>query len=196
ITSIAVLPLVNASGDPDAEYFSDGVTESIINDLSQLSTLKVMARTTVFRYKGRDIDPQAVGRELVVDAVLIGRAAERGDTLTIQADLVRVSDGRELWGEHYNRKLSDVFAVQEEIARQISERLRVKLSGEEVRRLARRDTENTEAYQLYLKGRYYVYKYTEFMKAISNFNQAIAIDPNYALPHAGLAEAYFHAADV
>src|SRR5438552_255801 len=151
ITSLAILPLANASADPNMEYLCDGIAESIINSLSQLPKLRVMARSTVFRYKGKEVDPQRVGRELNVDAVLTGRVIQRGDTLIIKTELVDVADGSQLWGEQYNRKLSDIFAVEEEIANQISEKLRMKLTGEEKKRLTKRHTENTEAYQLYLK---------------------------------------------
>lgn len=193
ITSIAVLPFINATGDPTAEYFSDGITEDIINNLTQLSGLKVMARTTVFQYKGMGTDPRQIGRSLGVAAVLTGKAEARGGTFIVRTELVNVADGSQLWSDKYDREPSDVF---EGIAKQISEKLQIKLSGAEERRLAKRDTENTEAYQLYLRGRYQVYKYTDFGKAIEYFEQAIALDDNYALPHAGLAEAYFHAADV
>lgn len=195
ITAIAVLPFINATGDPTADYFSDGITEDIINNLTQLSGLKVMARTTVFQYKGMGIDPRQVGRDLGVDAVLTGKAEARGGTFTIRAELVNVADGSQLWGssDKYARALSD---VSEDIAKQISEKLQVRLSGAEERKLAKRDTQNSEAYQLYLKGRYQVNKYIDFGRAIEYFEQAIALDENYALPHAGLAEAYFHAADV
>lgn len=193
IKSIAVLPFTNATGDPTADYFSDGITEDIINNLTQLSGLKVMARTTVFQYKGMGTDPREIGRILGVAAVLTGKAEARGGTFIVRTELVNVADGSQLWSDKYDREPSDVF---EGIAKQISEKLQVKLSGAEELRLAKRDTDNTEAYQLYLRGRYQVYKYTDFEKAIKYFTQAIALDDNYALPHAGLAEAYFHAADV
>ena len=193
ITSIAVLPFINATGDPTAEYFSDGITEDIINNLTQLSGLKVMARTTVFQYKGAATDPRQIGQTLGVAAVLTGKAEARGGAFIIRTELVNVADGSQLWSDKYDRQPSDVF---EGIAKQISKKLQIKLSGAEELRLAKRDTDNTEAYQLYLRGRYQVYKYTDFEKAIEYFTQAIALDDNYALPHAGLAEAYFHAADV
>lgn len=194
VTSIAVLPFINATGDPTAEYFSDGITEDIINNLTQLSGLKVMARTTVFQYKGMGTDPREIGRTLGVDAVLTGKVEARGAIFIVRTELVNVADGSQLWSDKYDREPSH---VPEGIAKQISEKLQVKLSGAEERRLAeKRDTDNTEAYRLYLRGRYQVYKYTDFEKAIEYFTQAIALDDNYALPHAGLAEAYFHAADV
>ena len=193
INSLAVLPLANASNDPNTEYLSDGITESIINSLSQLPNLKVMARTTVFRYKGKETDAQKVGKELGVEAVLTGKVLQRGDTLVIQADLVRVSDGSQLWGEQYTRKMSDIFAVQGEIAKEISERLQLRLTGPEQARLTKHSTENAEAYELYLKGYHYVYKFDEedIKKGIEYFKQAIEKDPNYAPAYAGLAEAYF-----
>ena len=174
IDSIAVLPLVNASNDPNTEYLSDGITESIINNLSQLPQLKVMARSTVFRFKNKEIDPQNIGRDLNVRAVLTGRLLQQGDSLVIRTELMNVADGTQLWGAEYNRKLSDVLALQQDISREISERLRLRLTGEDERRLAKRYTENT-AYQLYLKGRFYWNKRTReaYKKAIELFNQAL-----------------------
>ncbi len=193
IDSIAVLPFVNASRDPDTEYLSDGITESIINNLAQLPKLRVIPRSTMFRFKGRDdADPQTVGRELNVRSVLAGRVLQRGETLVVSAELVDVAAQTQLWGERYNRKLADIFAVEEEISRQISEKLRVRLSGEEQKLLARRATGKTEAYQLYLKGRYHWYRRSAdgFQKAIDYFRRAIEIDPAYALPYSGLADSY------
>jgi len=190
--SLAVLPFVNAGGDPDADYFSDGITESIINNLSQLGRLRVTARTTVFRYKGREAEPQAIGRELNVRTVLTGKVVHRGDRLRIQADLVDVTDGSQLWGQRYNRQVSDIFEIEEEIAREISETLQVRLTGEEQKRLTRRHTESTEAYHLYLKGRHYWDKRTpqSFQKAIEHFQKAIDRDPGYTLAYAGLADSF------
>jgi len=192
IDSVAVLPFVNASTDPDAEYLSDGITESLIGQLSQIPQLRIMARSTVFRYKGRNIDPQKVGRDLNVRAVLTGRVSQRGETLTVSMELMDVTDGSELWGEQYNRKLADILAVQEDIAREITNKLRLRLKGEEEKRLTRHFTENTEAYQLYLKGRYYWNKRTPdgIQKAIEYFQEAIEKDPSYALAYAGLADCY------
>ncbi|MEK6323139.1 MAG: protein kinase [Acidobacteriota bacterium] len=192
IDSIAVLPFANLSGDPNTEYLSDGITESLINNLSQLPNLTVMSRNSVFRYKGQEADAQVVGRDLKVQAVLTGRMVQRGDSLSISAEFVDVRDNSHIWGEQYNRRLSDILAVQEEIARQISERLRLRLSGDDQRRLTKHDTENTEAYQLYLKGRYYWNKRSAegTRKAIEYFKQAIDADPNYALAYAGLADSY------
>ncbi len=192
IDSVAVLPFANASGDPNAEYLSDGITESLINSLSQLANLRVTARTTVFRYKGKDIDPLKVAHELGVRAAVTGRVQQRGDTLIVQAELVDAEKGSQLWGGQYNRKMADVLTIQEEISKEISEKLRVKLTGEEQMRLAKRHTVNTEAYQLYLKGRYEWNKRTQesLKKSIDYFEQAIEKDPAYALAYAGLADAY------
>jgi len=198
INSIAVLPFVNANDDPNTEYFSDGVTESIINSLSALPQTKVLARTTVFRYKGREADLQSVGSELGVDALLTGRVSQQGDTLTIQADLVRVSDGSELWGGRYNKKLADIFAVQNEIANEISETLRLKLNSEVQKRVTKHSTDSVEAYQSYLKGQFEIHKFTpeSLQKGIQYFNHAIDLDPNYALAYAGLADLYIAQAHV
>src|SRR5262249_54499776 len=154
------LPLGHAGSDPDEEYLSEGITESLIHSLSQLRRLRVMARSTVFRYRGHDVNAQEVGRNLGVRAVLTGRLLQRGGTLRIAAELVDVEDGSLLWGEHYRRKFTDVLAVQEEIATEIANKLRLKLSVPSRKRLVKRYTENTEAYQFYLKGRYYWNKRT------------------------------------
>lgn len=192
IDSIAVLPLVNASNDPNTEYLSDGITESIISNLSQLPRLRVMASSTVFRFKGKEIDPKEVGRQLGVQAVLMGRLLQQGDRLVIRTELVNVGDGTQLWGAEYDRKLSDVLAVQHDISREISEKLRLRLTGEEQRRLTARDTANAEAYQSYLRGRYFWNKRTAdgIKKAIEQFQQATERDPNYALGYVGLADCY------
>jgi serine/threonine protein kinase/tetratricopeptide (TPR) repeat protein len=190
--SIAVLPFVNQTGDPETEYISDGLTESIINSLTQLPDLRVIARSSVFRYKGKETDPIVVGNQLGVRAVLTGRILQRGDNLTVSVELVDVRDNQQLWGEQYERKVSDLLAVQREIAQDISEKLRTKISGEVQGRVTKRYTENAEAYQLYLKGRYFWNKRTrdDLRKSIEYFNQAIERDPNYALAYAGLADAY------
>ncbi|HEY3135522.1 MAG TPA: protein kinase [Blastocatellia bacterium] len=192
ISSLVVLPFANGNNDPNSDYLSDGITESIINSLSQVSELKVMARTTAFRYKGIDVDPQAVANDLKVEGVLTGKITQQGDSMLVQAELVRAADGAQLWGERYSRKISDILAVQEEIARQISDKLRLRLSGEEEKRLAKNYTANTEAYQLYLKGRYYWNKRTDesYRKSIDYFQQAIDLDPKYALAQSGLADSY------
>jgi TolB-like protein/DNA-binding winged helix-turn-helix (wHTH) protein/Flp pilus assembly protein TadD len=196
INSIAVLPFANA--DPNTEYLSDGITESLINSLSQLPQLKVIARTTAFRYKGKEADPRTVGRDLDVDAVLTGKLVQQGNSLTIQAELVKTSDGAQMWGERYERyeryerKLADIFTVKEEIVRQISERLRTPLTGAERKQITKRHTENVEAYQHYMRGRYFAEKRTEesYQKAIEHYKQALDLDPNYALAYVGLADAY------
>jgi serine/threonine-protein kinase len=192
LDSLAVLPFVNAGSDPDAEYFSDGITESIINNLSQLRQLRVATRTTVFRYKGQDADLRRVGRELNVGAVLTGKVVQRGDHLRIQAELVDAADGSQLWGQRYNRQAAEIFAIEEEIAREISEALRLRLTGDEQRRLGKRYTENNAAYQLYLRGRYYWNRRTGEMlkRAAAYFEQAIEKDPEYALARAGLGDCY------
>ena len=192
IESIAVLPFENQSNDPNSDYLSDGITENIINSLSQLPNLKVMARTTVFRYKGKAADAQKAGAELGVGAVLTGKVLKQGDTLAIQADLVRVSDGSDIWGDKYTRKLSDIFTVQSDLANEITDRLRLQLSGAQRERLKKHSTENAEAYELYLKGRYHNFKGTEaeIRKASEYYQQAIEKDPNYALAYVGLADSY------
>jgi TolB-like protein/Tfp pilus assembly protein PilF len=192
INSLAVLPLVNVSPDAEMEYFSDGITESIINALTQLPKLRVVPRSTVFRYKGPHMDPQQIGRELGVRAVLTGRVLHFGERLVVNAELIDVANESQLWGEQYNRKPADIFEVQEEISREISQKLLSKLSGEEHKRLTKRHTHDAEAYRYYLKGRFYWNKRTEenFRRGIENFRQAIELDPNYALAYAGLADSY------
>jgi TolB-like protein/Flp pilus assembly protein TadD len=192
IDSIAVLPLINASNDPNSEYLSDGITDSIISNLSQLPQLKVMAHSTVFHFKGKEIDPRDVGRQLGVRAVMTGRLLQQGDHLIVRTELVNVADGTQLWGAEYDRKLSDVLGLQQDISREISEKLRLKLTGEEKKRLTGRDTTNAEAYQSYLRGRYLWNKRTGegLKRAIEEFQQAIDRDPNYALGYVGLADSY------
>lgn len=193
IDSLAVLPLSNETQDAQAEYLSDGVTESIINTLSRLPKLRVVPRATVFRYKGRaGIDPLEVGRELDVRAVLTGRMFQVGDLLVVSAELVDVWAESQIWGEQYRHGREDIFVIQERISREISERLRIRLTGEEKRRLEKRYTDNSAAYHLYLRGRYCLNKRsTEWIrKGIEHFEQAIELDPAYALAHAGLADAY------
>ena len=190
--SIAVLPFGNASRDPDTEYLCDGITESIINSLARIPQLRVTPRSTVYRYKTSDADPQAVGRELNVRAVLTGRVTHRGEMLIVGTELMDVAAGTQLWGERYNRKIADIFEVEEEIARKISESLRMKLSGDEKGRSAKRFTENTEAYQLYLQGRYHWSRRTpeHVKKGVVAFQKAIETDPAYALAYSGLADCY------
>ncbi|MDQ3175910.1 MAG: protein kinase, partial [Acidobacteriota bacterium] len=192
IESIAVLPFKNESVNSDTEYLSDGISEALINSLTELRQLRVIARSTAFRYKGREVDPQRVGRDLNVRAVLTGRVRQIGDRLDIQVDLVDATTGAQLWGEGYERKVSDVLAVKQAIAREVTEKLRLRLSGEEQQLLVRRDTTNAEAYQFYLRGRFHWNKrrVKDLQQAIEYFQQAVAVDPNYALGYAGLADAY------
>jgi TolB-like protein/Tfp pilus assembly protein PilF len=192
VESLAVLPFVNADADPETEYLADGITESIINHVSRLSSVRVMARSTVFRYKDKTNDPRAVGRKLNVDAVLLGRLQQRGDALLVGAELVDVQNGWRLWGEQYNRKLADIFSVEEEMSQEISEKLRVQLSGADRSLLAKRYTQSTDAYQDYLKGRYHLNRLTEdgLRKAIEYFERAIERDENYALAYTGLADSF------
>jgi serine/threonine protein kinase/lipoprotein NlpI len=192
IESIAVMPFANESGDQGLEYLSDGITESIISNLSQLPNLKVMSRNTAFHYKGREIDAQSVGRDLKVRALLTGRVTQRGDLLAFSIELVDARDGSQLWGDRYTRKLSDMLSLQSEISQTVSEKLRLRLTGDQRRSLARSYTSNSEAYQLYLKGRYHWAKRTrqEFDKAIELFGKAIELDPKYALAYCGLSDSW------
>ena len=185
---VAVLPFENTSGDPDSEYLSDGITETLINSLTQLGRLRVLARSTVFRYKGRTQDPQQVGRELGAMAALTGRVLQRGQTLVIGTELVDVTNGLQLWGERYKRNLADIFDVQEEIAKAIFDKLRVTLTPKEEKQLAKRQTVDPEAYQLYLKGLFFWNKWSPegFRKAEEFFRLAIEKDPTYAPAYVGL----------
>jgi eukaryotic-like serine/threonine-protein kinase len=191
IDSIAVLPFANVSNDPKTEYLSDGITESLINSLSQLPNLSVLSRNTVFRFKAQPTDPQKWGHDMGVKAILTGRLIQTGDDLMISVSLEDVRASRQIWGEQYNRKLSNLVSVQQEIAADIYGRLRPRLSGEE-QKLLKRPTENVEAYQLYLQGLFYWNKWTEadFKKAADYFTQAVQKDPRYALSYAGLADTY------
>ena len=192
INSLAILPLVNKNSDPDIEYLSDGITESIIYSLSRLPKLRVMAYSTISRFKGQQTDPIKIGRELRVRAVLAGRLLQFQDTLTICTELVDTRNGAQLRGEQFRRPVSDILTVQEEISGKVIENLRLKLSDEEEGLVKKQPTEKTEAYYLYLKGRYYWNKFTaqDFEKAISYFSQAIEKDPNYALAYVGLSDTY------
>jgi serine/threonine protein kinase/tetratricopeptide (TPR) repeat protein len=192
VNSLAVLPFVNTNGNPDEEYLCDGITEGLIHSLSQLPQLRVMSRSAVFRYKGRNPDPQSVGRDLKVGAVLVGTLVHHGDNIHLQSELVDARDGSEIWGTQYDRPISDTSAVQQEIVRDISEKLKLRLSPEDQKKLATHKTENWEAYNLYLKGRYYWEKFTDddMRKSVDYFQQAIAKDPGFALAYAGLADAY------
>ena len=192
IDSIAVLPFENTSGDPEHEYLSDGITGSLIDILATLPKLRVMAQSTAFRYKHREIDPQAIGRELNVRAVLTGRMMQTGSSLRIRTELVDVATGSQLWGAQYDRKTGDIFAVQDEISNEISGKLRLQLTRAEKKRLTKHHTENPEAYGLYLKGRHHWNQWTEegFYKAIEYFEQAVGKDPSYALAYTGLADSW------
>jgi len=190
--SIAVLPFENTGGNPDTEYLSDGITESIIGKLSRISDLRVIARSTVFRYKGQDFDPQKAGSELRVGTVLTGRIVQRDQMLIVSAELVDVGSARQLWGERYNRRMADIFAVEEEISRAITDSLRLKLTPETESRLARRHTSSPHAYELYLKGRYHWNRRTdeEIRKGLEFFQMAVREDPEYALGYAAIADSY------
>jgi serine/threonine protein kinase/Flp pilus assembly protein TadD len=192
INSVAVLPFANASGDPSMDYLSDGITEGVIDRLSGLPNLKVISRTSAFRYKQRDIEPQKVAKVLGVDALVTGRVVQRGDDLSVSAELVDAGEDKQLWGEQYSRKMADAASVQQEIATAISGNLRARLTSEEKSRLAKSSVTNPEAYQFYLKGRYHGNQTTPagLKKSIDYFQQAIDKDPGYALAYAGLADTY------
>jgi serine/threonine protein kinase/tetratricopeptide (TPR) repeat protein len=188
IDSVAVLPLSNATSNSEMDYLADGITEGVINHLSRLPRLRVMARTTVFRYRQAQQDPLQIGRDLKVGAVIVGRLTQHGDTLNVETEMVDVSNGSQIWGEQYQRKASDVATLQDDIASDISSQLRMKVSGEEKKHA----TENAEAYQFYVKGRFYLEQRTRegIYEALDEFNQAVAKDQNYAQAYAGLAVAY------
>ena len=192
IESIAVIPFSNSGGNADTDYLSDGLTESLISSLVHVPQLKVKSRNSVFRYKGKDIDVQKVGKELTVDALLTGRVVQQRDTIQVSADLTSVQDNTEIWGEHYERKTSDIISLQQQIAGDIADKLRSKLSGTEKQQVTKQGTQNPEAYQLYVKGRYNWNKRTsaDIKTSISYFNQALDKDPGYALAYSGLADAY------
>jgi TolB-like protein/Flp pilus assembly protein TadD len=198
IDSLAVLPFSNAGGNADAEYLSDGIGESLIGSLSALPGLKVMATSAVRKYKGQNVDARQVAKDLNVRAVLTGRVTQRGDNLSVSAELVDGRDNSELWGEHYDRKMADILTVQQEIASRISEKLRLRLSGTEKQKLANQGTGNPEAYQLYLKGKYFANRFTKegVDKGLEYLRQAIALDPNFALAYDGLAVYYSIVDDV
>ncbi|HET6892739.1 MAG TPA: protein kinase [Pyrinomonadaceae bacterium] len=198
INSVAILPFVNDSNDPSVEYLSDGITESIINSLSQLPNLRVMSRPAVFRFKGRSVDPQEVGRSLNVKAVLIGRLVKVDNRLVIKTDLIDTSDGSQLWGAEYDNNKSDILAVQDDISRRISEKLRFRLTGEDEQKLGKRYTKDVEAYELYLKGRYFWNKRGEegLRNGIKYFKAAEERDPTYALAYSGLADSYALLCDI
>ena len=211
IDSVAVLPLANATSNPELDYLADGITDGVINRLSRLPRLRVMARTTVFRYRQGQQDPLRVGRQLHVGAVVVGRLTEHGDTINVDTEMVDVSNGSQIWGEQYRRKALDIATLQDEIASSISSQLRLKVTGAQALQLTKHSTESAEAYQFYLQGRYYgneayqLYLQGRYhgdngseeglTKAINYFNKAVVRDPNYALAYAGLADAYISYGD-
>jgi TolB-like protein/Tfp pilus assembly protein PilF len=190
IQSIAVMPFVNESGNADLDYLSDGMTETLINSLSQIPNLSVKARSSVFRYKGQQLDPKKIAADLNVGAILTGRIMQRGDQLILNLELIDAGTENNLWGNRYERKASDIVSLQSEIARDVSNNLKAKLSGADVAKVEKKYTTNAEAYQLYLKGRFYAVKRTakDAKQAIEYYQQAVALDPHYALAYAGLAE--------
>jgi serine/threonine-protein kinase len=198
INSVAILPFVNDSKDPNAEYLSDGITESIINSLSQLPNLKVMSRNAAFRFKGSNLDPVEAGRNLNVGAVLTGRLVKLDDRFVIKTELIKVADGSQLWGDEYNSSLADILSVQEEVSKKISQSLRLRLTGEDEEKLAKRYTHDAEAYQLYLKGRYFWNRRNEegFRNGIDYFKRAEEKDPTFALAFSGLADSYALLCDI
>jgi TolB-like protein len=193
IPSVAVLPFVNATGNADLEYLSDGIAEELINSLTQIELLKVIARPTAFSYKGRAAAPRDIGTDLKVRAVVTGRLSQHGETITVQVDLVDTAEGAELWGGKFERRLGEIASLQQEINRQVASVLRVKLTSEQKKRLARPQTENAEAFQLYLRGRQFLSEMStasEYLKSLDYFKQAVQKDPNYAKGWAGLAAGY------
>jgi eukaryotic-like serine/threonine-protein kinase len=192
VTSIAVLPFVNATADPNNEYLSDGLTESLIGTLSQLPDVKVMARSTVFRFKGKEDDPQQIGKALNVSSVLMGRVTQHGDTVAVQADLVNTADGSEMWGKHYERKMADVTQVQSDITRDVANKMQIHVTGDEREKMGSAGTSNSDAYRLYLEGQQQLYGRTKpgILKSVALFQQAAAADPKYSLAWAGLSTSY------
>jgi serine/threonine protein kinase/tetratricopeptide (TPR) repeat protein len=192
IGSVAVLPFSGLSADSNVEFLQDGITDGIIDTLSQMPNLRVMSSSSVLHYKGRESDPQKAGKDLHVDAVLIGRIAQRGELFFVNAELVDVADNSQIWGEQYSEKMADISALQQNIVRDISDRLRLKLSGAEKEHLAKRPTVNPEAYELYLRGRHEMYKWTDagWKKSVEYLQQATEKDPSYAAAYAGLADGY------
>ena len=192
INSLAILPFANASGDPDADYLSDGITESLISLLSGLPQLRIMSRNTVFRYKNREVDPQQIGRDLRVGAVVTGRVLQLGDILNINIEMIDVADGSYIWNKQYNSRIPDIFKVQEEISLTISERLQIRINQKNEKRLTKHYNDNTIAYKLYLKGRYFWNKRTakDLMKGFDYFQLSIQKDASFALGYAGLADSY------
>jgi serine/threonine protein kinase len=192
IESIAVIPFANSGGGADGDFLSDGLTESLITSLTHVPELKVKSRNSVFRYKGKDVDAQKIGKELTVDALLTGRVVRHGDMIQVSADLTNVQDNNEIWGQQYERKASDIMALQQQIAGDLAEKLRSKMSGSEMQHVKSQGTQNAEAYQLYVRGRYFWNKRTpgDLRTALSYFQQAIDKDPGYAMAYAGIADTY------
>jgi serine/threonine protein kinase/tetratricopeptide (TPR) repeat protein len=192
VTSIAVLPFVNATSDPNNEYLSDGLTESLIGTLSQLPDVKVMARSTVFRFKGKEDDPQQIGKALNVSSVLMGRVTQHGDTVAVQADLVNTADGSEMWGKHYERKMADVTQVQSDITRDVAKKMQIHVTGDEREKMGSAGTSNPDAYRFYLEGQQQLYGRTKpgILKSVALFRQAVAADPQYSLAWAALSNSY------
>jgi TolB-like protein/Tfp pilus assembly protein PilF len=192
IESIAVMPFVNKSGNADVEYLSDGMTETLIGSLSQLPNLNVKPRSSVFRYKGKETDPQTIGKELNVQAILNGRVVQRGQDISLFVELIDISLDKVVWSETYNRKQADLVTLQTDIAREVSGKIKTKLSGADEAKVTKTYTTNPEAYLLYLKGNFYRTKYTEegYKRGIEYYQKAIAIDPNYALAYHGIAAAF------
>ncbi len=192
IDSLAVLPFTNGGGDANTDYLSDGITESLIDNLAHVPALKVRSRNSVFRYKGKDVDVQRVGNDLGVSALLNGRVVPRGDSIEVSAELTDVRDNSVIWGQRYSGKSTQIISLQQQIAGDVTEKLRSQLSTSEKKHVTKQGTQNPEAYELYLKGRYSWNKRTpsDLAAAISYFNQAIAKDPGYALAYSGLADAY------
>jgi TolB-like protein len=198
IESIAVMPFKNDSGDPSLEYLSDGMTETLINGLSQIPGLSVKARSSVFRYQGKETDPKTIAKELGVQAIVNGRLIQRGDQLILNVELIDGQTENTIWGNRYERKLSELITLQSDVAHELSRRLKSRLSGADEARVTKSYTTNPKALELYLKGRYFSRQFTldGFNKGVEAFNQAITIDPNYALAYAGLSDAYFYASTI
>ena len=192
IQSIAVMPFVNDSGNADVEYLSDGMTEALISSLSNLPNLDIKPRSNVFRYKGTQASPQTIGKELKVQAILNGRVVQRGQDVSLYVELIDVALDKVVWSQQYNRKQTDLITLQTDIVRDVSSRLRIKLSSADEGKVTKTYTTNPEAYQFYLKGKYYANKFTKegFRQSVDNFNQAIALDPNYSSAYSGLAYTY------
>jgi TolB-like protein/DNA-binding winged helix-turn-helix (wHTH) protein len=192
IDSIAVLPFANSDGDSNNDYLSDGITESLIDNLAHVPQLKVKSRNSVFRYKGKDVEGEKVGKDLGVSALVIGRVAPHGDRIEVSAELTDVRDNTVIWGQHYSSKITDIISLQQQISGDLARKLRSRLSASEKQQVANQGTQNPEAYEFYLKGRYYTTRLTipDIKEGINDFNQAIAKDPGYALAYSGLADAY------